>query len=551
MKADEISKLLDSIKPQILNIPDPALQITVTTLFNLVEFMFSENTKQKLEIQRLKDEISRLKGEHGKPGIRGNNNKDGDGNISSDEDRRKRAKKLEKKSKSKKPDLKIHRCEQCPVDKSKLPSDAVFKGYEKVIVQDIIIKAENIEFQREIYYSPSQSKTYCGRLPDGWRGDFSPAVKALVVSLYHDSKMTQPAIESFLKTHKIFISLSTISRIITEETYDTFCQEKLEIVNAGLQSTNFQHTDDTGSRVNGVNYHTHILCNHLYTAYFTEKKKDRLTVLKILSGGELFYCLNETAYRIMSNLNLSHKWIEKLQEANIAGNISSRDLDGLLLTVFPDKDKYPNIKKRIIELCAIAGYRNNINSVPILVCDDAPQFKQITEELALCWIHEGRHYKKLSPIYSWHRKMLDAFIGDFWDFYTELLEYRVNPVDAKRQLILKKFDNLFSQKTNYYDLDERISKTFNKKDELLIGLKYPHVPLHNNSAECEVRVEKRRQDISFQTRTDKGTKVKDAGMTIVQTAKKLGVNCYEYLLDRISNKYKMISLADLITMNST
>ena len=178
----------------------------------------------------------------------------------------------------------------------------------------------------------------------------------------------------------------------------------------------------------------------------------------------------------MSNLNLSHKWIEKLQEANIAGNISSRDLDGLLLTVFPDKDKYPNIKKRIIESCAIAGYRNNINSVPILVCDDAPQFKQITEELALCWIHEGRHYKKLSPIYSWHRKMLDAFIGDFWDFYTELLEYRVNPVDAKRQLILKKFDNLFSQKTNYYDLDERISKTFNKKDELLIGIKISACP---------------------------------------------------------------------------
>ena len=82
-------------------------------------------------------------------------------------------------------------------------------------------------------------------------------------------------------------------------------------------------------------------------------------------------------------------------------------------------------------------------------------------------------------------------------------------------------------------------------------LKYPHIPLHNNPAECEVRVEKRREDISFQTRTDNGTKIKDAGMTIVQTAKKLRVNCFEYLLDRISGAFQMISLADTIAINSS
>lgn len=33
--------------------------------------------------------------------------------------------------------------------------------------------------------------------------------------------------------------------------------------------------------------------------------------------------------------------------------------------------------------------------VRLLVCDDAPQFTLVTEELALCWVHEGRLYKKL------------------------------------------------------------------------------------------------------------------------------------------------------------
>jgi hypothetical protein len=28
------------------------------------------------------------------------------------------------------------------------------------------------------------------------------------------------------------------------------------------------------------------------------------------------------------------------------------------------------------------------------VCDDARQFKLVTEELGLCWIHNGRHFKK-------------------------------------------------------------------------------------------------------------------------------------------------------------
>jgi hypothetical protein len=30
----------------------------------------------------------------------------------------------------------------------------------------------------------------------------------------------------------------------------------------------------------------------------------------------------------------------------------------------------------------------------LLLADDAPQFKKITAELALCWIHEGRHYNR-------------------------------------------------------------------------------------------------------------------------------------------------------------
>jgi len=59
--------------------------------------------------------------------------------------------------------------------------------------------------------------------------------------------------------------------------------------------------------------------------------------------------------------------------------------------------------------------------------DDAPQFRWVTEELALCWVHAGRHYKKLRPFVSHHRTLLDDCLGDFWDFYHDLLAYREQP----------------------------------------------------------------------------------------------------------------------------
>jgi len=83
----------------------------------------------------------------------------------------------------------------------------------------------------------------------------------------------------------------------------------------------------------------------------------------------------------------------------------------------------------------------------------------------------------------------------------------------------------------------------------LLVLKYPWPPLHNNASELGARVEKRRQDVSLQTKSVKGTKAKDSFLTITQTAKKLGVNAYKYIYDRISKTFSMPSLADLIHQN--
>jgi len=74
----------------------------------------------------------------------------------------------------------------------------------------------------------------------------------------------------------------------------------------------------------------------------------------------------------------------------------------------------------------------------------------------------------------------------------------------------------------------------------------PRLPLHNNESELGARVQARVRDVSFQTRSDKGTKIKDTFMTINQTAKKLGVSFYDYVYDRVTGKFELPSLAELI-----
>ena len=87
MKKIDISKVLESIQNQVEEIEDRKTREIVSILYNLVEDVVSDNTRFIEEIQALKNEINRLKGEQGKPDIKAN--KKQDGNISSEEERKK------------------------------------------------------------------------------------------------------------------------------------------------------------------------------------------------------------------------------------------------------------------------------------------------------------------------------------------------------------------------------------------------------------------------------------------------------------------------------
>ena len=95
-----------------------------------------------------------------------------------------------------------------------------------------------------------------------------------------------------------------------------------------------------------------------------------------------------------------------------------------------------------------------------------------------------------------------------------------------------------------------IAKTKDKKKSMLIVLDHPEIPLHNNPAELGARIRVRKRVVSFGTRTICGTKAWDTFMTLSATAKKLGINSFEYLYDRISNTLQIADLADIISQRA-
>jgi hypothetical protein len=270
------------------------------------------------------------------------------------------------------------------------------------------------------------------------------------------------------------------------------------------------------------------------------------TILEILTQGELTFRFDESAYALMEQMNLSHKTQVRLRQMEPKEVMNRQEVDKFLSELFPDPKKHLTNRRIILEASAIIAYQQLPHTIPLLLTDDAPQFKQITKLLALCWVHDGRHYKKLDPVISLHIIQLEHFLDKYWAYYHKLLAYKQLPTSAVAQALIEEFDSLVSTMTGYEQLDERIKKTRLKKDSLLLALKYPSIPLHNNTSELGARIQARYRDISLQTKNEKGTESKDTFMTVVATAKKLGVNAYQYILDRISKKMEMPSLASLL-----
>ena len=514
-------------------------------VLNLVEELASENRALREENQRLRDENNRLKGEQGKPRVKASHKPSAEGTSDhSTEQARRRRKKRSKRPKVKY--IQIDRECKLELDQRQLPADAEFKGYVSVVIQDVRLTTDNIRFLKEKCYSVSQQQTYLAELPTGYEGEFGPGVGALVRVLYHAVNTSEPKITEFFEHIGVHISSGQVSNLLIKD-QDRFHAEKDALYEAGLRSSPWQHIDETGTRVNGVNQHCHVVCNPLYSAYLTTEKKDRLTVIDVLTNlRPRAYLLLDKTYDWLRQANLSESVLERLQGLPQDKTFDEEQFSRLLNEHLADVN--PQHRRRILEGAAITAYQmqQEIPIVQLLVSDDAPQFKRITDELALCWVHDARYYKKLSPAVAYHCCLLEAFMDRYWAFYDQLLAYRKAPAPEQVPRLEAEFDELFSTLTGYTGLDRRIAMTRDKKVSLLMVLRHPEIPLHNNPAEIEMRRRVRKRDVSFGPRTEDGKRAWDTFATLLATTKKLGVSFYRYVYDRVTESGEIPNLADLI-----
>jgi hypothetical protein len=249
-------------------LPDEQLRAMLRAVLNVVEALLTEVQTLKAENQQLRDQINRLKGEQGKPTFKAKRVPAEPANYSSERERREprpwqKGTKLDQ--------IRIDRVQQLAVDPATLPADAVRKGTESVVVQNVVFRTDNVRFEREVWYSPSERKSYRAPLPPGYDdGEFGSGIKTWALALAYGANVSEGKLLEFFRQAGVKISAGWLATLLSGDP-GGLAAEAREVERAGLESSPFQHSDTTetkvsttvstpeGRRVDTESWHCHTL----------------------------------------------------------------------------------------------------------------------------------------------------------------------------------------------------------------------------------------------------------------------------------------------------
>ena len=121
----------------------------------------------------------------------------------------------------------------------------------------------------------------------------------------------------------------------------------------------------------------------------------------------------------------------------------------------------------------------------MVLSDGAGQFN--VGQHALCWVHAERLVHKLDTFTARHRAAQKLIRRLIWRFYAALKAYRLKP-SRRRSIALRAwFDRIFLRQTGFATLDRLLARLHANKDEMLMVLERPEIPLHTNGSENDIR----------------------------------------------------------------
>lgn len=304
----------------------------------------------------------------------------------------------------------------------------------------------------------------------------------------------------------------------------------------------------------GDNLTCNILCNPLYTVYCTTPKKDRLTVVGVLQGmGECSLRLFDLAFKLLETFNLPHKVLSPMQRLPHDTKMSLAQFLELLHTDLPQLGSQQ--QTRVLEAAAIAADHDSQTAWPVvqaLVCDHAPQFKWLTAQLSLCWVHEGRHYKKLNPSVAYHRQLLATFLTPVLEFLPTTVGLQTMPDTSCGPGITRLIPSVLNHTHRLLGAGKTQAPSPLKRR--LSCCWYWNIQnflctIIRTYSEHAFRVQRRQ--ISYGTQTQMGTQAWDTFLSLVATTRKLGVSFIEYVRDRLKQACQIEPLAQMIQHRAT
>lgn len=529
------------------NIAELVRQIPPEELTPTARMLLEVVGQLQTEIQQLRDEIDRLKGLPEKPKRQPSSLNDPTGPPSSTSGNKKPRRKNSgtrpgstKRSKTKQ--LEIH--QTVPLYLDGLPEGTEFIDYKDFTVQDLHIGVFNTLFRRARYKLPDG--TYrTAPLPPEISSHFGNVLEQYALYQHFHNHVTQPLLLEELREFGVDISAGTVNRMLTEG-HSAFHQEKDSLLGAAREVSSYLQTDDTSARHQGRPGHTLHIGNDFFATFFTTETKSRVNFLKCLLTPFTDYVLNLDALFYLESADVPQWLLKTLRRKAEAWTVYDDE------TAWERQLKRWKIKssehRRLVTEAALWAnmLARDMEVNTVLISDDALQFKLLGFSHGLCWLHQERHLTGLIPLTDEQRAAQSRVRDAVWKYYQRLKRYRASPTPQSRGRLEKDFERLFLQATGWEELDQALRKIHSRKQNLLLVLEHPEIPLHNNLSEHDIRQYVKKRKISAGTRSDTGRRSRDTFLSLKTTCRKLGVSFWSYLRDRLMGLGEIPALGELI-----